>query len=241
MGKILLLATLLIAGSAMASDITFNIDICNSSSVCTTGTTIGTIDITQNANSLHFDLNFLKIGDIQYALGSQGGGDTLGMQLINFTPLSSLTATNFSGTFYGGAAAPTTGWTTDPTGTHLDGFGNWNFGINNAALNTGTPTSSLVSLHFDLNGSGLTLANLTYNSPDSNCDNANPSLQCYFAMHVNDIYDVPVGQGTQNVATGYAGATLGERQPPPTVPEPATLLMLGSGLLGMSRWVRRKL
>lgn len=33
----------------------------------------------------------------------------------------------------------------------------------------------------------------------------------------------------------------GTPQPPPTVPEPATLLMLGSGLLGMSRWVRRKL
>lgn len=237
-----MVTALLIASNAMADTMqTYNINICNSSTVCTTGVTIGTITVTENTNSLHFDLTFGKIGDIQYALGSQGGGDTLGMQVQNFT-LANLSVANFSGTFYGGAAAPTSGWVTDPAGTHLDGFGNWNFGVNNSTLDTGTPTSSLVDLHFDLNGTGITIANLTHNNPgnnDSNCDNASPSVLCYFAMHVNDISDVPVGGGTQNVATGYAGATLGSSTT--QVPEPASFTLVGCGLgLLATRFRRRK-
>jgi hypothetical protein len=120
----------------------------------------------------------------------------------------------------------------------LDGFGDWDFGVDNPALNTGTPTASLVDLHFNLNGTGLSLANITFNSPDSNCSNATPSVSCYFAMHMNAIDDNPVGGGTQNVATGYAGATLGGEN---RVPEPASLMLVGSGLgLVATRFRRRK-
>lgn len=242
LSKFLFVAVLLIASNAMANQQNFNINICNTSGLCTNGTTVGTILVTENAGYLQFDLAFNKIGGIQYALGSQGGGDTLAMQIQNFV-LGNLTVSDFSGTFYGGAPGPTSGWTADTAGTQLDGFGDWNFGVNNPALNTGTPTASLVDLHFRLNGTGISLANLTFNNslnppPPNNANCNNAGVNCYFAMHLNAIDDSPVGGGTQNVATGYGGATLDQGRT--QVPEPASLMLMGSGLAALATRLRRR-
>lgn len=237
----------------------FTINVCNVgiSSSCTISTTpVGTIDVTQvGAGQLQFTLTFDKYSasDLQWGLGSQGGGDTLALQLQNIADLTTtaspdgFTLSNVTATLYGGANFVSSKWTVDAGLVtqgknlvqdlqHEDGFGDWNVGIDNPDLSTGKPSDSLIYLQFTLNKTGLTLSDLTFNTPDSNCDPLN--VQCFFAMHVNAI---DTATGNTNFNTGYAGAT---RTPNGrSVPEPATLALLGAGVTfvaPLGRRLRRK-
>ena len=238
----------------------FTISVCNTnlSPSCSSATMpVGTIVVTQNGtNALDFKITMdnYPASHLQWGIGSQGTGDTLAMMLgpaINMDRLApaGFSLSNITATLFGGAQL-NTGWVVDagydckkkgadPCGTHVqriqheDGFGDWNLGINNPALGGGNPSSSLIAFNFTLNhDSALSLSDLIYNSPDSNCDSLNPKQLCYFAMHANSIN---TATGTTNFNTGYAGAT----KDIPKTPEPASMMLLGAGMLGLMG-LRRK-
>jgi len=193
---------------------------------------MGTMTVTQGVNALNFVFQMNAYGgpnNVQYALGSQGGGDTIALQL-NGINLSSITLSNVTATLWQNVSH-NTGWVVDPTTQHEDGFGDWNFGIN-SDQSGGNPGNSFTFVSFTLNATGITLANIGAGvTQNTNCSNA--GVLCYEAGHINQI---DTTTGTSNWVTGYGGATKGETP----VPEPGSLMLLGSGLAGAASYIRRR-
>jgi len=101
-------------------------------------------------------------------------------------------------------------------GGQMDGFGNFQFVIAGPPGAGNPPTA----LNFTVSRTGGFSSVFDIVSGSSNCTNANP---CDFAAHV-----FAIGSGL----TGFAGNGV--------TPEPATLVLLGSGLLGLGGYVRRR-
>jgi hypothetical protein len=101
-------------------------------------------------------------------------------------------------------------------GGQMDGFGNFQFVINGPPAAGNPPTS--LSFTVTRTGGFSTVFDLVAGS--TGCTNANP---CDFAAHA-----YALGTGL----TGFAGSGV--------TPEPATLVLLGSGLLGLGGYVRRR-
>jgi len=110
----------------------------------------------------------------------------------------------------------TSGFSWGGGGGQMDGFGNFDVVISGPA-GAGNPPTSL-SFTVTRNGGFSSVSDLVAGS--TNCTNADP---CNFAAHV-----FAIGSGL----TGFAGNGV--------TPEPATLVLLGSGLLGLGGYVRRR-
>src|SRR6201999_4176395 len=121
-------------------------------------------------------------------------------------------------------------------GNHnYDGFGALD--VNVATTNNGNnPSNSAVAFSFTLTRSTGTLAVSDFQSLiSSNCGkdgNSIVSTQCIFVAHVNE-YDV---LGGSNIRTGFGGTT-GTLI---ATPEPESIALLGSGLLGIGGLLRKR-
>jgi PEP-CTERM motif len=151
----------------------------------------------------------------QYFLGD---GSTFA---FNFSGTGSISLGSFSWT--GGNAS--TAFSDGGSGT-VDGFGNFTNTINDFD----GATSAVTFLSFIVtDASGLSLADLE----NLNKDNF------MFAGHIFacDTADIVNGSCTLAAVTGFAGNGTGT----PPIPEPATLMTLGSGLLALGGFFRRRL
>jgi len=101
-------------------------------------------------------------------------------------------------------------------GGQMDGFGNFQFVISGPPGAGNPPTA----LNFTVTRTDGFSSVFDMVAGSTNCTNADP---CDFAAHV-----FAIGSGL----TGFAGNGV--------TPEPATLVLLGSGLLGLGGYVRRR-
>ena len=111
------------------------------------------------------------------------------------------------------------------SGTFKDaGLGNFQYGLECTTCSKGVPQNPTQTLSFDLFGNGLTEASFISNG------------SYFFGVDVVGI-DSAAGSGL----TGNIGATGPGDPVTPAVPEPSSLLLLGTGLTAMGGIVRRKI
>jgi PEP-CTERM motif-containing protein len=204
------------ASTTPAQADTFTLTSCHLSGGCGTATSFGTVTLTQSGTSVNFDV-VLDSGNRFVETGA--GGDSL--FIFNDT-LSGTTITNISATLDGSTVTIPGGLSgsTNVAPFQADGTGDFTARVfcTDSSQCSGGSTPNINDLHFTV--TNATLAQLETTNANGN----------FF------VADILCGE------TGCGGLTgpVDVSTPPTTVPEPATLFLVGTGLTSVGLFGRRR-
>jgi hypothetical protein len=214
-----LLAALVFTNTAFADQLTFTLGLGNAGGLAPTNSAAnggyGTITLTL-LDSTHIGF------DVQGFNGVPTGSPNLTDYQISDFGFN--TASGFVGSI--SCIGVSANWTSNCNASgNLDGMGSYAF-IVAGPNGSNAPGDHLQFTVTVAGGTFTTVANLVGSTSGGNCPN------CAFAAEV-----FPFQDGQALGTTGFAGA---EPTPTSTVPEPGSLALLGSGLMGMGGIVRRR-
>ena len=206
------LCSFLAPSTAFADSYTFVTDHCTGG--CGSSP-FGTITLTQNGTD---DVRVvISLNDGNQFIHSGMEGSTLAFNLVG-NPTISLS----------GVSLP--GWSLDNSGVtsslHFDGFGDFEYSVNCCNNQNGTSNAQSGPVQFDLTGAGLTPASF-----DELSTGGSPSV--FFALDILSARTGNSGAVGTGVCTDCANTLA-------AVPEPGSLVLLGTGLSALGLWGRKR-